>query len=136
MDSEHPFIGDTNSGLPGKCHRKSLVSGHTVDNDIILFNNNNNVGHQKDLYELLDYTQVEGPWPIEHPLPLPTWAPKPKESFKLQSVLEYEELASNIELHVQKLLEEHNYNTVGNFIALYEGYQAGQSSTLREYIQS
>lgn len=54
-------------------------------------------------------------WPISHPLPLPKWGESVSPLY-LPSVVAYEELALTIESIVQQLLEEHNYNTIGNFI--------------------
>lgn len=80
--------------------------------------------------------QVEGYWPDEHPLPLPVWAPKSKTPYKLQCVWEYEELASNIELHVQKLLEEFNYDTVGNFVAMCRAFKQSSDASFHEFFQT
>lgn len=87
------------------------------------------------LNDLLVSTQVEGPWPYEHPLPLPTWALASKNAYKVPTIWLYEELATYIELHVHKLLEEHNYNTVGNFLALYQGFQKSSCSSIDEFFQ-
>lgn len=103
------------------------------NNAIILARNNNSV--LKDDTHLLKATQIEGAWPIDHPLPLPTWAPHAKRPLKFTTVWEYEELASNIEYHVQKVLEEHNYNTVGNFLSLYQAFKRSGCSGLPEYFQ-
>lgn len=46
---------------------------------------------------------------------------------------QYEELATNIELNVQHLLEDHNYNTVGNFLQLYQQFKASTSDSLEEF---
>ncbi|KAK9729326.1 hypothetical protein QE152_g15995 [Popillia japonica] len=101
----------------------------------ILLRNNNTILLKDDTH-LLEATQVEGAWPIDHPLPLPTWAAQAKQPLKFTTVWEYEELASNIEYHVQKILEEHNYNTVGNFLTLYQGFKRSGCSSLSEYYQS
>ncbi|KAG8228377.1 hypothetical protein J437_LFUL008226 [Ladona fulva] len=63
-----------------------------------------------------------GVWPVERPLPLPMWARKQFSAVTFSSVEEYEELASCMELQVQHLLKAHNYNTVGNFLKLYESF--------------
>lgn len=49
--------------------------------------------------------------------------------------MEYEELAGEVEFHVQKLLEEHNYDTVGNFVELYQSFQQSQCADFMEYFQ-
>lgn len=56
-----------------------------------------------------------GEWPEGHPLPLPSWG-SPKAALRVPSVEQYEDLASNVELTVQQLLQAHNYNSVGNLL--------------------
>lgn len=118
------LIGGTESGSSG-CYSNQDV------NDVI---HNYDLSNNK-LDELLDCTQIEGIWPYGHPLPLPTWALASKNAYKVSTTWIYEELATTIELHVHKLLEEHNYNTVGNFLALYEGFQESGCSRLDEFFQ-
>ncbi|GJQ73688.1 hypothetical protein Trydic_g14024 [Trypoxylus dichotomus] len=112
------------------------AAGEAGKNNAIILSRNNNSILLKDDTHLLEATQVEGAWPIDHPLPLPTWAPQAKQPLKFTSVWEYEELASNIEYYVQKVLEDHNYNTVGNFLTLYQGFKRSGCSSLSEYFQS
>lgn len=54
----------------------------------------------------------------------------------LVGLADYDDLVHEIEAHVQRLLEQHNYNTVGNFIGLYEHYQHSGCSNLAEFFQS
>lgn len=107
------------------------------ENDIILNNNTIHNGIPFLKYDLLDelveVTQVGGPWLNEHPLPLPTWAPQPKKPLEIPTIWQYEQLATQIELHVQKLLEEHNYNTVGNFLAFYQGFKQSGCYSLKDF---
>lgn len=110
------------------------AGGAGKNNAIILTRNNNSILLKDDAH-LLEATQVEGAWPIDHPLPLPAWAPEAKQTLKFTTVWEYEELASNIEYHVQKILEEHNYNTIGNFLTLYQSFKRSGCSSLSEYFQ-
>ncbi|KAI4456228.1 pasiflora 1 isoform a-related [Holotrichia oblita] len=129
------------SCLPTVGQRPLLVgaikaAGEAGKNHASILSRNNNTILLKDGAHLLEATQVEGAWPIDHPLPLPTWAAKAKQPLKFTTVWEYEELASNIEYHVQKILEEHNYNTVGNFLTLYQGFKRSGCSSLSEYYQS
>lgn len=102
------------------------------NNNNTIENNNNIVGEEE---EILQGTQTEGPWPIGHPLPLPVWSHEPKKVLKIPTVWQYEEIATNLELCVQKLLEEHNYNAVGNFLAFYEGFKSSGCCSLSEYFQ-
>lgn len=88
------------------------------------------------LDELLDVTQVHGPWLTKHPLPLPVWAPRAKDVLKFDSVLQYEYFASQIEFQIQQLLEHHNYNTIGNFLALYQGFKESGCYNLRDYLHT
>lgn len=110
------------------------------NNAILPRNNNSHLGENciilyKNDRHLLEVTQVEGPWPIDHPLPLPAWAPQDKAPLKFTTVWEYEELVSNVEYYVQKILKEHNYNTVGNFLSLYQGFKRSGCSSLSEFYQ-
>lgn len=83
------------------------------------------------LADLIEARQANGPWPIEHPLPLPRWATQPMTPLRLRSIREYEKLASEIEMQLQRVLEEHNYDTVGNFLEFYEEFKkSGRSSVL------
>lgn len=93
------------------------------------FIKNYELGLQKLIYE----TQEEGPWPVGHPLPLPTWSATSKETYYTATIWQYEELATNIELHVQRLLEERNYDTVGNFIKIYQKFKESKSDNLAEF---
>lgn len=67
--------------------------------------------------ETEDWEQLtgSGEWPEGHPLPLPSWG-SPKPALCVPSVEQYEDLASNVELTVQQLLQAHNYNSVGNLL--------------------
>lgn len=79
---------------------------------------------------------MEGAWPEGHPLPLPEWAACPTEPLELNGVWEYEEVATNVEMHVQRLLEDYNYDTVGNFLALHRGFAASKAGSFAEFFQS
>lgn len=83
--------------------------------------------------ELIETQQTNGPWPIEHPLPLPRWASEPVEPYKLRSIRQYEALATEIEMQLQRLLEEHNYDTLGNFLEFYEGFQKSGCNSVLEF---
>ncbi|KAK6617008.1 hypothetical protein RUM44_005365 [Polyplax serrata] len=78
-----------------------------------------------------------GTWPNSHPLPLPKWS-RPRETFSVASVEDYEELAASVELTVQHLIQAYNYNTVGNFIRFYSEFnRSGETNVgtfFRRYI--
>lgn len=76
---------------------------------------------------------MNGIWPLGHPLPLPRWEDQPIVPYKLKSIREFETLACEIEMRLQKLLEEHNYNTVGNFIEFYENFQKSGCNSVVEF---
>lgn len=40
----------------------------------------------EDSYNLASFDQTEGIWPIDHPLPLPAWSPRQKESVIINKV--------------------------------------------------
>lgn len=56
------------------------------------------------------------------PLPLPVWAHYESPALTVQSVEQYEELAGSVELETQRLLREHCYDTIGNFLRFYKDY--------------
>lgn len=87
----------------------------------------------KSLTKLIEAKQVNGVWPLIHPLPLPLWEDEPVTTYKLKSIKEYEVLASEIEIRLQKLLEEHNYDTVGNFIEFYEHFKRSGCKSVLEF---
>ncbi|KAJ8957310.1 hypothetical protein NQ314_006558 [Rhamnusium bicolor] len=97
--------------------------------------NNNNAGSGA-LAELIETRQANGPWPIEHPLPLPRWAAGPMVPYKLRSIREYEVLASEIEMQLQRVLEEHNYDTVGNFLEFYECFKKSGHNNVLEFFHT
>ncbi|KDR06415.1 hypothetical protein L798_04012, partial [Zootermopsis nevadensis] len=74
-------------------------------------------------------------WPKGHPLPLPSWG-SPKLALSVPSVEQYEDLASNVELTVQQLLQAHNYNSVGNLLRFFEGFRASGDSNLGHFYRS
>lgn len=78
---------------------------------------------------------MAGPWPLDHPLPLPVWSTKAKPIYRLESVVEYEHLASQIEFQLQKVLEEQNYDSVSNFLRFYEGFKASKGTSVTEFFQ-
>lgn len=60
--------------------------------------------------------QARGPWIRGVPLPLPVWAHYESPALTVSTVEQYEELAGSVELETQRLLREHRYDTIGNFL--------------------
>ncbi|KAJ8937277.1 hypothetical protein NQ318_005675 [Aromia moschata] len=101
---------------------------HGVDVDP---NNNGGGGGGRGrrlLAELVERRQVMGPWPAGHPLPLPRWAAEPMRPYRLPSIREYEALATEIEMRLQRVLEEHNYDTVMNFLEFHENFRGADTT--------
>lgn len=90
-------------------------------------------GDDQSLAKLIECRQVNGIWPRGHPLPLPCWEDEPIKPYKLKSIREYEILACEIEIRLQKLLEEYNYDTVWNFIQFYENFQRSGCNSVLEF---
>ncbi|CAH0563615.1 unnamed protein product [Brassicogethes aeneus] len=88
-----------------------------------------------DVGELIERTQRQGPWPLDHPLPLPRWSDEKTKYYKLGSVSEFQEMATKIELQLQRVLEEQNYNTVGNFLTFYEAYKENPIKNVMDFYQ-
>lgn len=80
-------------------------------------------GHKNTLYNLLDQTQVISSWPEEHPLPLPKWNSKVQKAYKLEDFESYQRLCWDVEVKLQKLLEDLNYDSVNNLLMFYRAYK-------------
>lgn len=50
------------------------------------------------------------------PLPLPVWAQDDRPALAVNTVEQYEDLASSVELETQRLLREQRYDTIDNFL--------------------
>lgn len=72
-------------------------------------------------------------WPLEHPLPLPCWDEEYAVPYRVKNVREYETLACEIEMHLRKVLEEHNYDTIGNFLKFYDSFKKSSMDNLLEF---
>lgn len=70
-------------------------------------------------------------WPADHPLPPPRWgAPRPALHLTLQK---YEELVAKAEALLSRLVVSENYDSVNNFLSLFDAYMASPDQTLAEY---
>ncbi|KAH8404002.1 hypothetical protein KR215_007783, partial [Drosophila sulfurigaster] len=91
-----------------------------------------------DGYDLTAYNQINGVWPLGHPLPLPDWssAEEPaKAELIFENVWQYEELTGIIETALQHMLEETHYNTVNLFVDFYRSFKRTRRSDLRSFFQ-
>ncbi|CAH4029877.1 unnamed protein product [Pieris brassicae] len=70
-------------------------------------------------------------WPTGHPLPPPRWGgPRPALHLSLQ---QYEDLVAKAEAILSRLAVSENYDSVNNFITLYDSYMAAPDETLAEF---
>lgn len=67
------------------------------------------------------------------PLPLPVWAHYESPALTVATVEQYEELAGSVELETQRLLREHRYDNIDNFLRFYKDYIASGESTLDRF---
>lgn len=94
-----------------------------------------------DGYDLSAYNQVNGVWPLGHPLPLPDWGSSVedetpvKETLIFDNVWQYEELNGIVETALQRMLEETHYNTVNLFVDFYRSFKRTRRSDLRSFFQ-
>ncbi|XP_043072357.1 uncharacterized protein LOC6560699 [Drosophila grimshawi] len=91
-----------------------------------------------DGYDLSAYNQINGVWPLGHPLPLPDWdsAVEPaKDVLIFENVWQYEELNGIVETALQRMLEETHYNTVNLFVDFYRSFKRTRRSDLRSFFQ-
>lgn len=92
-----------------------------------------------DGYDLSAYNQVNGVWPLGHPLPLPDWGSSvdepAKETLIFDNVWQYEELNGIVETALQRMLEETHYNTVNLFVDFYRSFKRTRRSDLRSFFQ-
>lgn len=97
--------------------------------------NNTNWWAAEDSYNLTAFGQINGVWPIDHPLALSDWSPEIKEPLVFDNVWQYEDLNSVIEVKLRRLLEETHYDTVHNFIDFYKSFKKTRRSDLRSFFQ-
>ncbi|KAJ8981901.1 hypothetical protein NQ317_007293 [Molorchus minor] len=102
-------------------------------NGVVRDNNNNRHEAAASVARLVSARQTNGPWPSGHPLPLPRWASAPVRPLRLADLREYEELASEIEMHLRRVLEEHNYDTVVNWMKFYERFKGSACDSVLEF---
>ncbi|KAH8290137.1 hypothetical protein KR054_000323, partial [Drosophila jambulina] len=90
-----------------------------------------------DGYDLEAFNQVNGVWPLGHPLPLPDWSDSGagKGTLVFDNVWQYEELNGIVETMLQRMLEETHYNTVNLFVDFYRSFKRTRRSDLRSFFQ-
>ncbi|XP_017073041.2 uncharacterized protein LOC108109147 [Drosophila eugracilis] len=90
-----------------------------------------------DGYDLEAFNQVNGVWPLGHPLPLPDWSSSEsaKGTLIFDNVWQYEELNGIVETTLQRMLEETHYNTVNLFVDFYRSFKRTRRSDLRSFFQ-
>ncbi|KAH8365217.1 hypothetical protein KR084_006210, partial [Drosophila pseudotakahashii] len=90
-----------------------------------------------DGYDLEAFNQVNGVWPLGHPLPLPDWSSEAggKGTLIFDNVWQYEELNGIVETTLQRMLEETHYNTVNLFVDFYRSFKRTRRSDLRSFFQ-
>jgi hypothetical protein len=89
-----------------------------------------------DGYNLTAFDQREGDWPIDHPLPLPAWSPRTKETIVIKKLWQYEDLVAQIEVLLHRMLEETHYDTVHNFLDFRKSYRASSTKDLKTFFQN
>ncbi|XP_016957564.2 uncharacterized protein LOC108029651 [Drosophila biarmipes] len=91
-----------------------------------------------DGYDLEAFNQINGVWPLGHPLPLPDWSSSEsagKGTLIFDNVWQYEELNGIVETTLQRMLEETHYNTVNLFVDFYRSFKRTRRSDLRSFFQ-
>ncbi|XP_068145927.1 uncharacterized protein [Drosophila tropicalis] len=88
-----------------------------------------------DGYDLNAFNQMNGVWPLGHPLPLPDWSTQVKPTLTFENVWQYEELNAIVETTLQRMLEETHYNTVNLFMDFYRSFKRTRRSDLRSFFQ-
>ncbi|XP_008557453.1 uncharacterized protein LOC103578228, partial [Microplitis demolitor] len=77
--------------------------------------------------------QARGPRIRGVPLPLPVWAHYESAPLTVDTVEQYEELAGSVELETQRLLNDHRYDTIGNFLRFYKDFKESNESTVDRF---
>lgn len=67
------------------------------------------------------------------PLPLPVWAHYESSPLIVDTVEQYEELAGSVELETQRLLREHRYDTIGNFLRFYKDFKESNETMVERF---
>lgn len=89
----------------------------------------------KDGYNLSAFNQINGVWPLGHPLPLPDWQQESKAILHFDSVWHYEDLNAIIETELQRLLEQTHYDTIHVFMDFYKAFKRTRRSDLKSFFQ-
>jgi hypothetical protein len=76
-------------------------------------------------------------WPLDRPLPYPAWGAVPSR-LSIDNMKQFEALVNDLTLRVQKQLETHCYNTIGNFLTLYESFheRSDPTQSLEEFYRA
>ncbi|KAJ8676224.1 hypothetical protein QAD02_012010 [Eretmocerus hayati] len=77
--------------------------------------------------------QARGPWIRGAPLPLPVWGHYETPTLTVDTVEQYEELASSVELETQRLIRERRYDTVDNVLRFYRDFKKSGESNVEKY---
>lgn len=73
-----------------------------------------------------------GAWPRDHPLPPPRWgAARPALHLTLQR---YEEMVAKAEALLSRIVVSENYDSVNNFLSLYDAYMASPDEDLKTFL--
>lgn len=95
--------------------------------------------HDRDSYNLSAFNQINGIWPLGHPLPLPDWTDRDDDNQKailhFDSVWQFEDLSAIIETKLQRMLEETHYDTVHLFVDFYQAFKRTRRSDLKSFYQ-
>lgn len=94
----------------------------------------------EDSYNLTAFNQINGIWPLGHPLPLPDWVAAcddehTKGTLHFDSVWEYEDLNAIIETKLHRMLEETHYDTINLFVDFYRAFKRTRRSDLKSFFQ-
>lgn len=89
-----------------------------------------------DNYNLDAFEQIDGPWPIGHPLPLPKWTNQSKKRLVIEKIWQYEDLCGIIEVTLHRILEETHYNTANNFVDFHKAFKQSKQTDLRQFYQT
>lgn len=70
-------------------------------------------------------------WPADHPLPPPRWGAS-RQALQL-TLHQYEDLVARAEAIISRIVVSENYDSVNNFLTLYDSYMAAPDQYLEEF---